>query len=387
MNFIIYFFGGNTKKAGELAMKLNYKGLDSGRKKRMLITFFIYVIIGLFILTSFSLTLLNERFRDKSEWGSYLTDKPENAALAQTLSANATPVKVGTYIENLREINMKSSYYRVEFLVWFSWEGGADINPASNFRVYKGIINKQNIVKESHENGKNYQLVNMDVTVSKNFKTIRFPLESHQMRLYVESTYPIQQVVYVPDQEASGINPNLTISGFEFSRHDIGGVTFLYDSTHGDPEIQEYMMTSEIVTMFEINRSNYGLYFKCFIALAGTILWALIAMFLSSQHHVDPLGMLPGALFGAVANIMVGANLLPDALDTGLLEFVNIWGVFTILAVSIVIINVNRIRNKYGDNDYAHFYGTVMFYTILAFTVVGNIILPISAYIGTPPAL
>lgn len=368
-------------------MRLKYKNLDREHKTRLLVTFFIYVVAGLFILTSFSFTLIDERMRAKNDWDSYLTDKPEQAALAQTLSAGATRINVGTYVENLREINMKSSYYRVEFMVWFNWEGDADIDPANNFRVYKGIVNKKTLIKESRVNGRNYQLVSMDVTVSKNFNTIRFPLESHQMRLYVESTYPIQEVVYVPDCETSGINPNLTISGFEFLRHDIGGVTFLYDSTHGDPNVQEHMMTSEILTMFEINRSNLGLYFKCFISLVGTITWALITLFLSSQHHVDPLGMIPGALFGTVANIMVGANLLPDALDAGLLEFVNIWGIFLILAVSVVIINVNRIRSKYGDNDFAHFYGTIMFYTIVVFTVTGNIVLPLSAYISTPPAL
>lgn len=368
-------------------MKLKYKQLDRGHKKRLAATFSIYVVVGLFILASFSLTLVNERLQARDKWSFYLTDKPEDAALAQELSINATPIRVGTYIENLREINMKSSYYRVEFMVWFNWEGDAGIDPANNFRVYKGLVNKKTIIKEAHENGNNYQLVGMDVTVSKNFDTVRFPLESHQMRLYVESTIPIQQVVYVPDREGSGINPSLTISGFEFLRHDVGSVAFLYDSIHGDPGLSDYMMASELVTMFEINRANFGLYFKCFIALVGTITWALIAMFLSSQHHVDPLGMIPGALFGAVANIMVGANLLPDALDTGLLEFVNIWGIYTILAVSIAIINVNRIRSKYGDNDFAHYYGTIMFYAILVFTAAGHIILPLSAYISLAPAL
>lgn len=362
-------------------MGLKYSGLNSTQKKRLLLTFFSFVITGLFVLAFFSFTLANERWHARDSWDSYLTDTPENAALAGGLSKDAVRVTVGTYIDNLREINMKSSYYRVEFMVWFSWEGNQDIDPANNFRIYKGLINKSTIIKETHENGINYQLVNMDVSVSKNFDTKRFPLESHQMRLYVESTYPVQQVMFIPDRENSGINRNMTITGFDFLRHDVGGVTFLYDTAHGDPDIQEHMMTSEIVTAFEINRSNFGLYFKCFIALAGTITWSLITMFLSAQHHVDPLGMIPGALFGTVTNIMVGANLLPDALDAGLLEYVNIWGILIILAVSIAIINVNRIRNKYKDADFAHYYGTIMFITILVFTVAGQVILPLAAYI------
>lgn len=362
-------------------MDIKYKDLKFEQKKRLLLTFFIYVIVSAVVLIWFSATLFNEKTHADDSWNEYLKDTPEQANQASELSKDATKVTVGTYIENLRELNMKSSNYRVEFMVWFSWEGNEDIDPARNFRIYKGLENKKVILKETHENGKNYQLVGMDVTVSKNFKTKRFPLESHQMRLYVESTYPIQQVVYVPDYEASGMNRNLAVTGYDFKRHDIGSVTFSYDTTHGDPDVSEHMVASEIVTMFEINRSGFGLYFKCFIALAGTITWTLIAMFLSAQHHVDPLGMIPGALFGTVSNIMVGASLLPDALEAGLIEYVNIWGIISIMAVSIAIINVNRIRNKYKESDFAHYYGTVMFYTILVFTVAGNVVLPLAAYI------
>jgi len=141
-------------------------------------------------------------------------------------------------------------------------------------------------------------------------------------------------------------------------------------------------MSSEIITALEINRSSYGLYFKCFIALAGTLLWSLIALFICIYHHVDPLGMLPGALFGAVGNIMVGASLLPDALETGLLEYVNIWGILIIMGVTIAIININRLRKKYKDEEkgFVHFYGRSMFYTILAFTVIGMFLFPLISY-------
>lgn len=90
--------------------------------------------------------------------------------------------------------------------------------------------------------------------------------------------------------------------------------------------------------------------------------------------------MIPAALFGTVSNIMVGANLLPDALEVGLLEYVNIWGIFTILAVTISVINVNRIRSKFEDRDFAKFFGRVMFYSIITLTLLGHVLMPLSAY-------
>lgn len=91
--------------------------------------------------------------------------------------------------------------------------------------------------------------------------------------------------------------------------------------------------------------------------------------------------MIPGALFGAVSNIMVGAALLPDALEMGLLEYVNLYGVLTILGVTIAIININRVRKRsQEDKDYAHLYGQMLFFTILVLGIGGQILLPLAAY-------
>jgi hypothetical protein len=94
--------------------------------------------------------------------------------------------------------------------------------------------------------------------------------------------------------------------------------------------------------------------------------------------------MIPGALFGTVSNIMVGAALLPDALDLGLLEFVNIWGILTIVMVAVYIIQINNIRSEYGRRDeaFSKFFGRAMFYIALVFALSGNIALPLVAFLG-----
>ncbi|MEG0565727.1 MAG: hypothetical protein RR590_05845, partial [Hungatella sp.] len=210
--------------------------------------------------------------------------------------------------------------------------------------------------------------------------TRRFPLDSQQLKMYLESSYPVTKVVFLPDTENSKLNTNLNISGYGVRRYTNGVINFQYDGTHGDPELTEAVYTSEFVTALEINRDSWGTYVKCFIALLGTTIWVLITLFINTYHRIDPLGMLPAALFGTVSNIMVGANLLPDALEIGLLEYVNFWGIFTILAVAFSVININRIRNKYEDKEFAGAFGRLMFWTILILILAGHILLPISAY-------
>lgn len=361
-------------------MNYRWKDMKDWQKKRLLFWFVFVVVVAVVYLTVCSVRLYNDRFAEDGYWTNSLTTNADVLDKVSGQTADAVQVSVGSYIENLKEISIKNSYYRIVMQVWFQWEGDPALDMKNNFHVYKGLINKMETLKDYREGNTNYQLVRIDTTVTKNYWTCRFPLESHQLRCYVESNYPVQQVNFVADKTNSGRNGNMSIAGFDIRRYDTSIFYNQYDSTHGDPELAEPIITAEHVTALELNRSSIGLYIKCIIALFGTTLWVLITLFICTFHHVDPLGMIPAALFGTVSNIMVGANLLPDALEMGLLEFINIWGIYTILVVALSIININRIRNKYEDREFAQFFGRIIFTTILVFTLIGHLALPVSAY-------
>jgi hypothetical protein len=90
--------------------------------------------------------------------------------------------------------------------------------------------------------------------------------------------------------------------------------------------------------------------------------------------------MIPVALFSVIANISVGESMLPDSLDLGLLEFVNIWGEFTIIAAAIIVIGVNFFRNRCRDTHFARLYGKLMLFELLLITVIGHIAMAVAAY-------
>ncbi len=361
---------------------MSWKNLEKWQKRKLIIGVSLIVVIAIVYL-GFTVNML---YQDKKSedyyWDSNLTMSQELQQEVKQRSGNATQVLVGSYIENLKEVNIKSSYFRAVYEIWFKWEGNPDLDMIKHFHVYKGSINSTEVMKDYHDGNTNYQLIRADITVTKNYWTRRFPLESHQLRMYLESTYPIEQVVLNADVDNSGYNGNLSISGYNLRRHATATYAVEYDNAHSDPQIKKDVMTSEFVTAMEINRDGIGLYLKCFIALVGTISWVMIALFICTHHHVDPLGMMPAALFGTVTNIMVGANLLPDALQTGLLEFENIFGIMIILSCAIAVININRVRTKWQDKEFATYLGRIIFCLLLFFIVVGNILLPLSAYLN-----
>lgn len=362
--------------------KVSFGGLKDWQKRRLIFNFLLFVIISALFLSTACYSLWKDKTSEDDYWVSSMQMPEVVKERQEELSGHEVKVLTGTYIEDFKSMNIKDSSYRVTFLVWFRWEGDKDLDMANNFRVYKGVINNKEIVKDKYENGIHYQAVRVDATVSKNFWTKRFPLESHQLRIFLETNYNVAQVVLEPDTENSGLNRSLSVSGYELVRHQVGAYGIQYDNTRSDPDIGKAVVSSEFVTAIEINRDGFGLYLKCFLALLGTLSWVLITLYICTYHRVDPLGMIPGALFGTVANIMVGANLVPDALQVGLLEYVNLYSIFIILFVTWTIININRIRNKYEDKAFAKYFGTIMFYTVLVFTIFAHVVLPMTAYLN-----
>lgn len=367
------------KEQKEQKDHIEFRNLNKQQKNRIYKMIGTYTLVFILVLTYFCAVLVSENNDNEKNWSAELTMDSETQQMADELSVDAQKVTVGTYVDNLRNIDIKNSEYRVNLLIWFDWEGDPDLDPASHFRIYKGAVNDKFIMEEIHDGKTNYQLVSINVTISKNYHTKRFPLESHQFRFYVESTRPIQEVVFQADEKNSGFNEHLTITGFKFIRSGIGNTAYNYDSTHGDPRLVDTEMSSEVVSAFEIKRVDFGLYFKCFVALYATLIWVMISLYICTYHHVDPLGMLPGALFGAVGNIVIGTNLLPEATSTGLLEYGNIWGALMILAATFAIISINRVR-KLKDAEYSQLYGRFLFYLICGFMILGEVLLPVLSY-------
>lgn len=375
-----------AEQAAKLASKAeNESGHLTPKHVRMMFAaFVVYVFfMGGFLLLS-CIGLINDKKAEEGYWESALTPDAQTEAETEEIDRSASPVMVtvGTYITDLKDMNLDDSDFEVVAEVWFRWSGSPDLDMAHHFGVYKGSVNKLTVIEETHNGNENYQLAALDTTISKAFWTVRFPLESHQLRMYLQSSYDINDVRFTADREASTVNPNLEVAGFKLLRSDTTALDYRYESSLGNPDAVSdtgHLYIAEHLTQIEINRTGFSLYLMCFIAMFGTMIWAMITLFICTYHRVDPLGMIPGALFGTVANIMVGANKVPS-MQQGLLLEMNFFGIATILTTAITIIMINRIRSKYEDRAFAKKFGRMMFFTEVTLVFIGNIALPVSAY-------
>lgn len=359
---------------------MKWKDLEKFQKRKVITWASFFIIVSVVFLTYACVYMLQEGNKIKNEYEQTLKVDSDALALKEKLSKNATMVTSGTYVETVKDISFKNTNFRVSFITWFKWEGNDKLDFLNNgFRVYNGVINKLEPIKNYSKDGVRYQEARVDVTVSKNFNISRFPLGGNILKFYIEpNEYTIDEVVFVPDVENSGVNKNLNIASYSLVRHNISENVVSYPNTMNNPRFQNPRVTSEIATVIELERSDWGLYLKCFIALIGTSIWVFMAFYVCANHKVNALGMVPATLFGSIANLMVGANLLPDVVELGLVEFVNIFTVMIIIGCIFGIINTNRIRET-SDHLFEKYFGRFMFYTLLIIFLVGEVILPVAA--------
>ena len=378
----------DTQAKGHLGFG-DLKGLAKWQKRMLIIWFIVFIGAAAAFLVYACGNMVKASNQEEATWyqegtdnASYTADNARAQELADQYGA--THVLVGTYVETVNSVSIKNSQYVVTMSAWFRWEGDPDLDMAHHFSIYKGEIDNLVVVDDETVGDTHYQMCTFTATVNKVFYTSRFPLESAQLRLFVESGYTADRVIFEPDLDHSSINEGAYIAGYSIDDMDWGLTAHEYDNNESNPVIERAPVDSEYVTAITLRRTGFGLFFKCFIAMYGTTLWVLIMLYICGHHRVDPLGMIPGALFGTVSNIMVGAALLPDALDLGLLEYTNIWGVMTILACAIAIIQINNIRSEHGRQNeaFAQFFGRAMCYLITPIVIIGNLLLPLITFYG-----
>ena len=296
----------------------------------------------------------------------------------------AREVQVGVYMESITNVSVANDSWKTKFLLWFRWEGEhwePSEYPGETFLIGNGITDSKTLMEEFHENGQHYQLYRITATIEKYFDTTRYPLESHQLKLFIEDDRDMSEVYYSPDKHNSTISPYLNIAGFDIINFDSGLYLNEYTSTMGHPRLEEMEFESkktlEYVFVTRINRAGYGLFMKAFLSLLAILLWICISLYNCAYNQTDAMGSINTGIFGVVSSMIVGMNLLSDARGSGLIEYINMFSLAMILIITVYIIRINRFREKKVREAFVSCYAKSLFWSvsILSVTSIGLFIL------------
>lgn len=234
-------------------------------------------------------------------------------------------VTVGAYVERIIAISVKDFEWKVEFYVWFRWEGD-QVQMENNFEIVGGTIESAKKQRELVKDGKHYELYLVVAQITKLFDVSRFPCDDHLLSINIETPGWLRKdLLFQADSEGSATSSRLRIPGYVVSGFTTIEKPHSYKSGRGDPRSPPGAMTthSQFRCGISIRRPDVGLYIKMFQSLFVACAIALLALFIKPTD-VDPrFGLGVGALFAGVANSYITSSLIPDTGEMTLADTVN----------------------------------------------------------------
>ncbi|MCE5213593.1 MAG: hypothetical protein LLF83_02605 [Methanobacterium sp.] len=321
-----------------------------------------------------------------SEWMNPNSTEPGLTLSDLNLPTNSTPTKVytGIYVDRIKDLSLSDSTWTVDFYLWFRWNG-SDVNPGENFQIIDGEVDedKKELLEEYTNGTEHYQVYYITAKITKFFDVLRFPIDNHVLNIKIEDDKTLRQdLIYVPDNNSSNINPQTEVHGYEIDKMTIIEKPHIYESNFGDPRILDNASSSysQLRVGIDISRPDLGFYFRIFIGLFVAVAAALVALFIKPTEAEPRFGLGAGALFVAIANTIITSSLIPKTGIMTLADMVNDLGLLLIL---ITLIESTVSLYLYGikdEKELSRVLDRTSFLLLLIIYIVANIAIIVAAW-------
>lgn len=358
------------------------QALDSQKRRKVLLyaglIFCIYVLIIIFSSTSMYNNRMLSEAKHAARMNPTAAEPGRTPPDAYPDSSSFITVKVGTYLEDVENLNIKDSFWSCTFYVWYSWTGDPKLDPGSKMVIVDGTVLKKDLLEDYHgEGGVNYQRYRISAKMIKFFDTARVPIEDHMLNIYIEDGARDGTKIRFVADTTSNISSRLSIPGFKVTGHSNVVKTHTYRSSYGDPRIENdsRKVFSQYIAAVQIKRIDFGFYFKIFLSLFAAALLTLSSFFIKASD-VGPRFALPtGAYFGAVANTYLANSLIPSSGSFGLVDHIAGIGLFTIF-MSLALALLSNYYTRKDEKEMSLALDRTMFVVVGTCYIAANIIIP-----------
>ena len=230
--------------------------------------------------------------------------------------ADAHKIDVGIYVNNLSQLDIKTSQFTVDFYIWFRWDGSAtELNPLETFELPNGRITSKTGISKRTFGTQRYAACRVLATVTKVFDMTRFPLDDHTLTIEIEdSDLDIRVAELVPDTENATVRPDLVVPGWEVVASRSKVITHTYRTNYGDITLPHGRQSSysRYIFSIDIERPGYGRFLRVFFGLFIAALISWCAFHVRPKESSPRVSLGIGATFAAAAVTVAINNSLPD---------------------------------------------------------------------------
>jgi hypothetical protein len=229
------------------------------------------------------------------------------AATAQEASGEKKPqiIRVGIYILNIGKFDIGSGAYTVDF--YLSLKSDEPIEKDS-FEFMNGRAASRELI-EDKPNEKFYRI---QANLFQNVNLKDYPFDRHTLTIEIEEkTSDVSKVVYVPDEEMSGVDEYVTFVGWELDGQPRAVVP-----------VHEYRLFGErysrLSYQINIKRSALAAILKAFVPIAFIMFIGLLSLIIATDKVAMRFGLNTSMLLAAV---MFHLNVTSSLPPVGYLTF------------------------------------------------------------------
>lgn len=252
-------------------------------------------------------------------------------------AANPEMVRTGIYVQDVYDLDPKTSSYSAFFYLWFRWKGPVD---PRKFELMNGTVLQQMPPYVSKIGDENYLTIPLRARLHGHFNYSEYPHDRQELEIVIEdSVYGTEAMAYSLDQKDSSQSANLELEDYQVGKMQLSVETDVYKTNWGQGESKSGTNFSRFHAVIPIRHGGVPLFLKTFMAMFIATAIGFLCLLIPTRH-VEALFVIGvGSIFGVVSSWVVYSNSIPVSSrmsDGDMLHLVSLLFVFMSLAVSCV---------------------------------------------------
>lgn len=253
----------------------------------------------------------------------------------------AREVRVGIYVNQIRNLSLQENRFDADFYLWFRWRPEEWVGTADGEWPYQTfeVVGAASLESELVDSFPGYAVLRVTTTLSEYWDVRNFPRDNHVIRFRVEDTAnEIDKLYLLADIENSAVHQDVRVPGWQLRPLQVFADTSRYESNFGDTTLATGARSdyARVGFYLPLEREGVGMVWKMFGGLFVSVCVALLAFFVDARE-VDPrFGLGVGALFAGVANQYIVSENLPPGGSWTLSDKVHFLAFLVILTVLIL---------------------------------------------------
>jgi hypothetical protein len=274
-------------------------------------------------------------------------------AFAESTKSAPEPVKIGLYIQDIQDLDIKSHSYMMDLYIWFRWEN-KKIDPSetlefmNSYDLWGHTRSKEYRTAPALKTGELYQVIRNQGRFSHKLVLEDYPFDEQTIVIeFEDSTKESNLLRYVTEDASIVLNPEMKLPGFQIGKPRIRIVDYSYQTAFGESGPFGNSKYSRVRVEIPIKRPMLTYALKLMLPILCVIFCAAL-MFLFHPKYVDVrVGIGITALLTIVALQITLNEDLPEIDYLILMDKIYILSYLFVIAGIGLILKTTRMM----DND------------------------------------